>query len=54
VVLISNEASISASIAAAQLGQEDSKGACGKLEDAEGQFTGNRAEEIDIRPESEK
>ena len=35
-VLISDEASISASNAVAQLGPEDTKGACGKSEDAEG------------------
>ena len=53
-VLISDEASISASNAVAQLGPEDTKGAYGTYEDAEGQLTENRAAEIESKPESEK
>jgi hypothetical protein len=49
VVLISDGTSIRASNAAAQLGPEDTKGARGKSEDAEGQFTGNR--KLTIYPE---
>ncbi|QSR22112.1 hypothetical protein CFA77_07365 [Hyphomonas sp. KY3] len=41
-VLISDGTSIRASNAAAQLGPEDTKGASGKSEDAEGQLTEKR------------
>jgi hypothetical protein len=54
VVLISDGTSIKASNGAAQLGLEDTKGAYGTYEDAEGQLTENRAAEIESKPESEK
>ena len=53
-VLISDGTSIKASNGAAQLGLEDTKGAYGTYEDAEGQLTENRAAEIESKPESEK
>ncbi len=53
-VLISDGTSIKASNGAAQLGLEDTKGAYGTYEDAEGQLTENRAAEIESKPESGK
>ena len=52
--LISDGTSIKASNGAAQLGLEDTKGAYGTYEDAEGQLTENRAAEIESKPESGK